>query len=246
MRIIDSILATALLAGCTMSVPPVEDRPKGTKTYLYAQALYGEPVFDNDVETFAARMAQTTPISDRKLFGFTSSALKRPTGGAESAALNSLADQAVDGRDVVVAMLTTHGNVDVLAVKVPGKPVAGVSADAVANFLSPLNNDRQVIILQACYSGSLIDELAHPNRIILTAAADDRSSFGCRPNNTNTWFIESLNTALAKGGSWASVFEDTKNIVRAKEESQGIGRDAFSNPMFYIGSNMQHVWRSKI
>ena len=80
----------------------------------------------------------------------------------------------------------------------------------------------------------------------MTAAAADRTSFGCAPNNKNTWFIESLNTAMAQEGSWKIIFEGTKSIVRSKEKAQGIPADKYSNPQSYVGSKMRGVWSNSI
>ena len=47
-----------------------------------------------------------------------------------------------------------------------------------------------MIIISACYSGSLIGDLRAPERIIITAARADRSSFGCAAGNRHTFFGE--------------------------------------------------------
>ena len=158
--------------------------------------------------------------------------------------LAGLAAAAVDGQDIVVVMLTSHGSPDLMAVKTtPDGPVSAVSADGLAEFLAPLSNDKQILILQACFSGSLIDELRSPNRIILTAASADRSSFGCNPDSDNTWFIKSLNRAMgeigARGGSWEQVFERTRALVAADEAAAGFPA---SNPQRYVGANMRSIW----
>ncbi len=243
------IFAFAVLAGCAVS-PGQTAQPKaqGGKTFLVASALWGDPVFDNDVLTFADSLrAAVGGLAGQKLYGYTSPRTTRHDGTAPQV-IADFAARAVDGRDVVVAMWTTHGQVGYLAVKdAKAQQVTGVVEAADLNqLLAPLDNDLQVVILQACFSGSLIDGLKHPNRIILTAAAKDRSSFGCRPNNANTWFIESMNAALAQGGSWGKVFATTKSIVRAKEKSQGIRAEAFSNPQSFIGANMRGVWRQPL
>ncbi len=246
LRFLTVVIALTVM-GCT-APPPSAPTGQKPKTFLMASALWGDPVFDNDVVTFAASLrAAVGGLAGQQLYGYTSANVTRHNGTAPKT-LADFAAQAVDGRDVVVAMWTTHGNVGYLAVKDDkAKRVTGlVTGNDLNNLLAPLDNDLQVIILQACFSGSLIEGLKHPNRIILTAAAKDRSSFGCQPNNDNTWFIESMNTALAQGGSWATVFGTTKNIVRAKEKSQGISSDAYSNPQSFVGANMRSTWRQPL
>ncbi len=47
-----------------------------------------------------------------------------------------------------------------------------------------------MIIISACFSGSMIGDLRAPERIIIAAARVDRSSFGCAPDRHNTFFGE--------------------------------------------------------
>jgi hypothetical protein len=148
--------------------------------------------------------------------------------------------------DVVIVFLTTHGTEGLLALKPSANEQAtGVSADALRDFLKPAQNDQQIIILQACYSGSLIKGLKHPNRIIMTAAAADRTSFGCNPDSNNTWFTKAMIAALPTATNWSEVFEGTKSKVLAYESQQGIKISAQSNPQYYVGRNMKRVWKQK-
>lgn len=222
---------------------PASANAQASRNFLYAHAMYGEPVFDRDVISFqrALTTAFGAPASVER-FGYTDRRLTTPSGPSMNAAISRLAAKARDGEDVVVVMFTTHGNQDILAQKPAGGELSFVPAQAVRAFLEPLQNDKQIIIIQACYSGSLIDDLAGPNRIILTAAAEDRTSFGCAPDNDNTWFIKSLNAALAQGGSWAEINARTQANVRALEESRGFPPNRYSNPQFYVGRNMRDVW----
>ncbi len=41
-----------------------------------------------------------------------------------------------------------------------------------------------IVVVQACYSGSFVDNLAAPDRMVITAAAADRTSFGCASENS--------------------------------------------------------------
>ena len=45
-----------------------------------------------------------------------------------------------------------------------------------------------VVVISACYSGIFVDGLAAPNRMIMTAARRDRSSFGCSEDATYPYF----------------------------------------------------------
>jgi len=246
-RPLAALLIAATLQAC-MSVPQdsntatsASTAAPSARTFLFSWGMFADPVFERDVVTFNRAFAQAygTP-EDAALFAFESRRLADPSVDVMRQEVSGMAQAAVDGRDIVVVMLTSHGSPDVLAVKTSANgPVSGVSADGVAEFLAPLNNDLQIIILQACFSGSLIDELRSPNRIIMTAAAADRSSFGCNPESDNTWFIRNLNRAMGMGGSWQQVFARTQALVAQDEANVGVPA---SNPQSFVGNNMRGIW----
>lgn len=257
LRLLIAAAATMLLQAC-MAEMPVDSAPPQVATatsasaatpaaqsYLFSWGMFADPVFDRDVVTFNRAFAQAYGApADSALFGFTSNRLSDPSPQAMDAALQNLATQAVDGQDTVVVMMTSHGSPDVLAVKSePNGGISAIDAQTLSRILAPLAADRQIIILQACFSGSLIDDLRSPNRIILTAAAADRSSFGCNPDSDNTWFIKSLNRAMvevtSQGGSWQQVFARTRALVAADEAAVGV---LASNPQSYVGANMRDIW----
>ena len=76
---------------------------------------------------------------------------------------------------------------------------------------------------------------------MLTAARADRPSFGCQPDEKNTWFIKALSAELAAPGSWQSVFQRTRARVRAYEAAQGVTKH--SEPQSDVGTNMAAVWK---
>ena len=65
------------------------------------------------------------------------------------------------------------------------RPAARASA---ATCSTQANIRNRVVIVSACFSGAFIAPLANDNTIVMTAAAPDRSSFGCQPQNNWTFF----------------------------------------------------------
>lgn len=232
--------ATSQSAATTTEASAVATPPE--RTYLFSWGMFGDPVFDRDVETFTRAYTRAFGApADMARYGANAPQLKDYNPDAIRADLARLAAQSVDGQDVMVVMLTSHGEPDAIVLQpTQGGPMSLLSADRLADLLAPLNTDRQVLILQACFSGSLIDELRHPNRIIMTAASATRSSFGCNPDSDNTWFIKSMNRAMAQGGSWEQIFARTQALVRADEAAAGFPA---SNPQVFVGRNMQDEWR---
>jgi hypothetical protein len=120
--------------------------------------------------------------------------------------------------DIGLVLLTTHGNINLLAFNAGNVEYPPITGANLSKWFAPLNSKRVVVIVSACYSGSLINALNHPNRIILTAAARDRTSFGCQTNSTNTFFVEELlRTMTDSSKSLESAFETTKLNVERKE-----------------------------
>lgn len=119
----------------------------------------------------------------------------------------------------VVVLLSSHGNVDQLAIERGGRAYAPLRTSALSAWLHRINPQAPTaVLLSACYSGSFVPALGDGSRVLLTASAADRSSFGCSPKSTNTWFIESLlDQGMRPELSWSESFKRTAKRVDAKE-----------------------------
>jgi hypothetical protein len=135
--------------------------------------------------------------------------------------------------DIGLVLLTTHGNVNLLAVNASNVEYTPINGASLKKWFSPLNSKRLVVVVSACFSGSLIDSLISPNRIILTAAARDRTSFGCQTNSTNTFFVEELlRTMSDPTQSIETAFQAAKLNVERKEAAMKLTPP--SNPQIRI------------
>jgi hypothetical protein len=93
-----------------------------------------------------------------------------------------------------------------------------------------------VAIVSACFSGIFIGAVTEaPNRIILTAARDDRTSFGCGHEEQFTYFDGCMFQAWPKAQSWPALFAATSDCVRAKEDKLGFKH---SEPQAFFGSQV--------
>ena len=95
-------------------------------------------------------------------------------------------------QDKVMLLLSSHGADGFLSVHAGKQPLGLASVADLRRWLAPLGDRPTLLVISACHSGSFIDPLRRPNRIILTAAAKDRSSFGCQPRSDNTFFTKAL------------------------------------------------------
>jgi hypothetical protein len=81
--------------------------------------------------------------------------------------------------------LTSHGTPQGI---VFGKS-SGLPPQALARLLNGSCGARPtVVFVSACYSGVFVPALAAPNRLILTAARPDRTSFGCGEDDVYPFF----------------------------------------------------------
>jgi hypothetical protein len=91
-----------------------------------------------------------------------------------------------------------------------------------------------VAIISACYSGIFLTEgMEQPNRIILTAARADRSSFGCAADQTYTYYDECLIDSWLWAYSWRELHDKTAACVAQKEAAMGMTP---SEPQAYFGA----------
>ncbi|QKG71808.1 C13 family peptidase [Erythrobacter mangrovi] len=145
-------------------------------------------------------------------------------------------------RDLIVIYLTSHGSRDAELSSMPPDytAIAPVSARSIRRFLDDVGISRRVVIVSACYSGSWIAPLRSADTIVLTAAAADRTSFGCSDGREYTVFGKAvIESPLAEGASLAEAFEVVKREV-AREE--GVEEVAPSYPQEFIGANMSELW----
>jgi hypothetical protein len=94
-----------------------------------------------------------------------------------------------------------------------------------------------VVIVSACYSGVFINALAAPNRMILTAASRERTSFGCGAEETYPWFDGCVIEALPAATDFLALAAGARACVARKEQAAGI--TVPSDPQLFVGAEMQ-------
>lgn len=96
-----------------------------------------------------------------------------------------------------------------------------------------------VVVVSGCYSGSFAQPpMAAPNRIVLTAARADRSSFGCAADRTYTDYDACLLGSLPHATTWQAVFAETKDCVSRRERQLG---ETPSLPQAAFGASVRNL-----
>ena len=96
-----------------------------------------------------------------------------------------------------------------------------------------------VVIVSACYSGIFVDALAGPNRMVMTAARRDRSSFGCSEDATYPYFDGCVIEGLKTAPDFIALATGARACVKQREEAEGLSPG--SEPQVSIGANMQFL-----
>ena len=151
-------------------------------------------------------------------------------------ALRRAADLMDRNEDVLVLYSTSHGAPDAgLVYKDEQRGTGFVSPAQLAEMLRTLGIRNRLIILQACFAGQFVPALKDPNTIIVTAAARDRTSFGCQAGNDWTYFGDALiNHALRQPLPFDVQVRRAVALIAAAEEREKLDP---SNPQVSIGSD---------
>jgi hypothetical protein len=102
-----------------------------------------------------------------------------------------LLSEAMGPEDVLFLFLTSHGREDGFGLTfhpAAGRERTGMRAEDLAELLDRFHDGPAIIVVSSCRSGSFVDDLARPDRLVITASAADRNSFGCRDGANWTRF----------------------------------------------------------
>ncbi len=137
--------------------------------------------------------------------------------------LATMAERMNRDEDVLFLYITTHGS-----------PEHQLSVDLWPYQFDPIDGARlraalddagiryRVIVLSACYAGGLLPALQGPDTAVFTAAAPDRSSFGCEDGRDWTYFGEAFYTqGLAQTTDLEQAFERARASVTQREIAEG-------------------------
>lgn len=139
--------------------------------------------------------------------------------------------------DVLFLFLTSHGSPHRFSVSFPALDLDDLSDRELKDMLDRAHIKWRVLVISACYSGSFIDALKDAHTLILTAAAADRTSFGCGSEEEFTYFGDAFfNTALRRQRSFVAAFEEAKAIIARREAAEKLRP---SEPQLYLGSAMK-------
>jgi hypothetical protein len=90
-----------------------------------------------------------------------------------------------------------------------------------------------VVVVSACYSGVFVPALAAPNRLVLTAARHDRTSFGCGESDRYTFFDACFLQSLQGNRDFPDLAQAVQACVATREKNERV--DYPSEPQLAVG-----------
>ena len=241
----DAAAQAQLMADALRNLQP--QRPGQQDVYMITAALWGDPVFEREATQAEAIMRPHFGAEGRSIVlaagGMGPRTYPEPTPNNIAAAIGQVGSLIDPNEDLVIIFLTSHGAPDgTAAIREHNRMFGGLRPVHLAQMLQAANIRNRVVIVSACFSGAFIAPLADDNTIVLTAAQQDRSSFGCRPENEWTFFGDALfNHAMRGGDNLIQGFDNAKRLIERWEREQNLS--PASNPQRYVGPHAEQMLR---
>jgi hypothetical protein len=215
-------------------------RPGVVDAYVVVVALDSDPVFGREAREAGRVLSSRFDAAGRTivLANDEGSSKADAPGSPRTLALALARDAELMDRDedVLVIYSTSHGEPGAGLVYKDAQRGGGlVSPARLANMLKALGFKNRLLILQACFSGQFVPALRDSSTIVVTAAAADRSSFGCEAGNDWTYFGDALiNHAFRQPLPLDTQLQRASALIAAAE-----GRDKLepSNPQVSTGTD---------
>jgi hypothetical protein len=193
------------------------------------------PSFDNGIDALRDKLAARGVLDIRLL---TSDPQRNPWALVATAANVSSALRNAGGAGACLAFITSHGN------------ETGVVLRQANGVIRPGNLDNAldvgcgslptVLIVSACHSGIFLTPgMRQPNRVVLTAAAADRASFGCGTGSTFAYYDQCLLQQFDAAATWGQLAEATRTCVQNLETRLGVPTP--SMPQIFVGSAVTNL-----
>jgi hypothetical protein len=237
-------------------------RPGVVDTYVLTASFWNEPVFENEASQAAAILASRYDAADRTIIlsagrgARAQRTFPQASPNNFNAAIGRIAKVMDPKEDLLVVFVTSHGGQDgAVAMQEQGRVGGALRPLHLRTSLQQAGIQTKLVIVSACFSGHFILPFSNPDTVVLTAAAADKTSFGCEPSRDWTFFGDALfNHAMRGGDGVIAAFEQARGIIsgwegdmhgawQAKPQSVRAREQEplASNPQVAIGDNAMSV-----
>lgn len=145
-------------------------------------------------------------------------------------ALSALSAKAQDG---CLVYFSSHGGPEgvVVADELLAPSVLGAMLDQACG------RRPTIVVLSACFSGVFVPAIAAPNRMVLTAARADRSSFGCGSSDRYPYFDDCFLRAFPTAHDFGKLGPAVQACVAKREVETGMSPP--SEPQLSVGAALR-------
>lgn len=222
-------------------------RPGVQDVYILSVSFWGDPVFEREATQAEEILRSHLGAEGRSIVLSAGGQGQRNYPAATpdnfSAAIGQIGATMDPNEDLFVLFITTHGQPDgIAAIREHNRLFAGLRPAHLSMMLQQANIQNRVAIISACFAGAFIDPLMSDSTIVMTAAAPDRSSFGCQPQNNWTFFGDAyFNRSVRGGANMIEAFDDAKRLITQWEREQNLSPP--SNPQIFVGQRAATMLR---
>ncbi|QJR12894.1 hypothetical protein DSM104443_03988 [Usitatibacter rugosus] len=227
----------------TQSLEAIHPGKKGViDVFFVAFGGYGsQDVFRREVDATTKLMAERFGAEGHsiRLINNRSTLNDLPIASKTSlrAALNRIASVMDKDEDVLVLFMTSHGSEQHrFSLQLWPLNFEEVDPAALRTLLDESGIRNRVVIVSACYSGGFVKPLEDPDTLVVTAAAADKTSFGCSNEAEWTYFGKAyFDDGLRNTRSFTKAFEIAQPLIVEREAKV---RAEKSDPQMSVGANI--------
>jgi hypothetical protein len=211
------------------------------ETAIYALGVAGWAgldVFAKEIDGGLASISRVLPIKDRTLRLINNPATMATVPLASfqnfTAAVHAIGNVMNKDDDILVLLMTSHGDPKGFGLQLPKQAPIDLTPKQLADTLDHEGIKYRVVIVSACFSGIFLPPLANDNTIVMTAADDQHTSFGCAPERDWTYFGDAfLRQSLQPGTDFEQAFAHARTLIQGWEM---MDQAPPSNPQAHFGS----------
>jgi hypothetical protein len=209
-------------------------------TNIYAIGIAGwadQDVFIKELDGGLAAIGGILPIQNRtlRLVNHRQTIENIPFANQRNfaAAVHALGAVMDKKADVLVLLMTSHGQPSGLALRLANEVTSELSPQEFAATLDHEGIRNRVVIVSACFSGIFVPPLANDDSIVLTASDAKSTSFGCAAERDWTYFGDAFfRQSLRPGTDLRRAFDNARVLIQGWEL---MDRAPPSNPQGHFG-----------
>lgn len=192
------------------------------------------PAFDNGVQSLREKLV-AHGVTNISVYSSNAAA----TAPAQLASVANVATALrTGGGDACLVFITSHGEEKGFVLKTDRRLFDPGSLERLLS--AGCGSVPTVVVVSACHSGTfLTPDMRKPNRVILTAAAKDRSSFGCGAGDQYTYYDQCLLQQFDGARTWRDLAAATRTCVENQERRMGIRQSSL--PQMFVGAQVEDL-----